>query len=331
MHFHRVKRRDFVTLFGGAAVAWPLAARAQQAKVPKIGILSPGPPTPSSGAPFVLLQVLRELGYVQGRNLAVEFRWAEGHDDRLPELAGDLARAQVDVIFAQMYQAILAAKTATKTIPIVAFTHVDPVETGLVTSLAHPDANVTGITLMAPDLAGKRLELLREAVPGASRVAVLINTANPGFEPTVRQAEAAAHSLGLMLQFVDAHAPGEFERAFSSMIAQNADALHVQLDPLFLAQRVLLAQLAAKNRIPAMYDLREFVEADGLMCYGPRLSEEIRRTATHVQKILRGANPADLPMEQPTTFELVINLKTAKALGLTLPPMVLARADEVIE
>jgi putative tryptophan/tyrosine transport system substrate-binding protein len=326
-----MRRREFITLLGGAA-AWPLAARAQQAKkVPKIGILSPGPPTPSSGAPFVLLQVLRELGYVQGRNLAVELRWAEGHNDRLPELADDLVRAQVDVIFAQMYQAVLAAKTASKTIPIVAFTHVDPVETGLVTNLAHPGANVTGVTLMAPDLAGKRLELLREAVPGASRVAVLINTANPGFEPTVRQTEAGAHSLGLTLQFFDVHAPGEFERAFSSMVEQNAGALHVQLDPLFLAQRALLAELAAKNRLPAMYDLREFVNAGGLMCYGPHLSEEIRRTATHVQKILGGANPADLPMEQPTKFELIINLKTAKALGITLPPTMLARADEVIE
>jgi len=213
----------------------------------------------------------------------------------------------------------------------VFWTHADPVGIGWVNSLAHPGANVTGVTLAAPDLAGKRLEVIREAVPGASRVAVLINTANPGSEPTVRQSKEAAHSLGLTLQFFDVHARGEFERAFSSMVEQNACALHVQLDPLFLAQRALLAELATKNRLPAMYDLREFVNAGGLVCYGPHLSEEIRRTATYIQKILRGANPADLPVEQPTKFELVINLKTATALGLSLPATLLARADEVIE
>jgi len=327
------RRREFIGLLGGAAAAaWPLVARAQLAKkVSKIGILSPGPPTPSSGPPFVLLQGLRELGYTEGQNLTVEFRWADGHVDRLPELAADLVRARVDVIWTTGYQAVLAARKATKTIPIVFSAHVDPVGTGLVASLAHPGANVTGATLMAPDLAGKRLELLRETVPALSRVAVLINTANPGFEPTVRQTEAAARSLGLTLQFLEARAPGEFERAFSSMVEANAGAVHVQLDPLFLSQRALVAELAAKNRVPAMYDLKEFVAAGGLVSYGPPYSEEIRRTATHIYKILRGANPADLPVEQPTKFELVINLKTAKALGLEVPPTLIARADEVIE
>jgi putative tryptophan/tyrosine transport system substrate-binding protein len=325
-------RREFITLLGGA-VAWPLAARAQQPanKISKIGILSPGLPTPSSGPPFIMLQALRELGYAEGQNLAVEFRWAGGRVDRLPELAADLVRAQVDVIFTIGYQAVLAAMKATRTIPIVFQSHVDPVGTGLVNSLARPGGNITGATLMAPDLAGKRLELIRETVPSASRVAVLINTANPGFEPTVRQTEAAAHSLGLTLQFVEARAPGELEQAFSSMVEQNVGALHVQLDPLFLAQRRALTELATRNRLPALYDVREFVEAGGLACYGPRLSEELRRIATHIQKILKGANPADVPVEQPTKFELVINLKTAKALGLTLPPTLIARADEVIE
>jgi putative tryptophan/tyrosine transport system substrate-binding protein len=233
----KIKRREFITLLGSVAAGWPLAAGAQQAKrVSKIGILSPGSPTPSSGVPFALLQFLREFGYVQGQNLAVEFRWDEGHNDRLPELAGDLVRAQVDVIFAQMYQAILAAKTATKATPIVGFTHVDLVGTGLVSSLAHPGGNVTGVTLMAPDLAGKRLELLREVVPDASRVAVLTNTANPGFEPTVRQTEAAAHSLGLTLQFVDAHAPGERRRASRSArsvvsVAESAPSQACRKEP----------------------------------------------------------------------------------------------------
>jgi putative tryptophan/tyrosine transport system substrate-binding protein len=325
-----IARRKFLATLGGAA-AWPLAARAQQAKkVSRIGILSPGPPTPSSGPPSVLVQGLRELGYIEGQNLAVEFRWADGHVDRLPELAADLVRAQVDVIFSPG-QAVPAAMNATKTIPIVFWTHADPVGIGWVNSLAHPGGNVTGVTLVAPDLAGKRLELLREAVPGASRVAVLINTANPGSEPTVRQTKAAAHSLGLTLQPFDVHAPGEFEGKFSSMVEQNARALHVQLDPLFLAQRALLGRLAAKNHLPAMYDLREFVEAGGLICYGPRLSEEIRRTATHIQKVLRGANPADLPVEQPTKFELVINLQAAKAIGHEIPAGLVLRADKVIE
>jgi putative ABC transport system substrate-binding protein len=327
-----IKRREFITLLGGAVAAWSLAAHAQQAakKVSRIGILSPGPPTPSSGLPSVLLQGLRELGYTEGQNLAVEFRGADGNVDRLPGLAAELVRAKVDVIFAPG-QAVPAAINATKTIPIVFWTHADPVEIGWVNSLAHPGSNVTGITLVAPDLAGKRLELLREAVPGASRVALLINTANPGSEPTLRQSRAAAHSLGLTLQFFDVHAPGEFERAFSSMVEQEARALHVQLDPLFLAQRALLAKLAAKNRLPAMYDLKEFVEAGGLMGYGPHMSEEIRRTAAHIQKILRGANPANMPVEQPTKFELVINLQAAKAIGHEIPAGLVLRADKVIE
>jgi putative tryptophan/tyrosine transport system substrate-binding protein len=327
-----MRRRDFLKPIAGFAFALSLDAHAQQAKrVSRIGILSPGPPTPSSGVPYELLQGLRELGYTQGDNLVVEFRWAEGHVDRLPELAADLVRAKIDLIFTTGYDAVLAAKKATQTIPIVFTTHVDPVGTGLVSSLAHPGTNVTGVTIMAPDLAGKRLELLRDAVPGAARVAVLINTADPGFEPTLRQSRAAAHSLGLTLQFFEARVPGDFERAFSSMIEHNADVLHVELDPLFLAQRARLVELAAKNRLPAIYDVREFVNAGGLVCYGPRLSEELRRTAAHVQKILSGANSADLPVEQPTKFELVINLTTARAVGITLPQSLLVAADEVVE
>ncbi|HLA81979.1 MAG TPA: ABC transporter substrate-binding protein [Thermoleophilia bacterium] len=311
-----------------AILVAPLAVEAQPAaKVWRIGFLSPGFPPP----PFALLQGLRELGYVEGQNTAVEARWAEGHVDRLTELAADLVRLKVDVIFANGYLAILAAKTATKTIPIVFSTHVDPTGTGLVASLARPGANLTGSTLMSPELAGKRLELLRELVPGVSRVAVLMYTANPGFVPTMKQTEAAARSLGVRLHLVEANTPGEFERAFSAMGEGGATALHVQLELMFLAQRARIVELAARTRLPAMYDVREFVDAGGLISYGPRLSEELRRLATHVHKILRGMNPANLPVEQPTRFELVINLKTAKALGLTIPRSVLIRADEVIE
>jgi len=300
-------------------------------KIARVGILSPLSPPPASAPPPVLLQALRELGWAEGQNLAVETRWAEGRMDRLPELAADLVRAGVDVIFTNGYPATVAAKSATKTIPIVFSTHVDPVGTGLVVSLARPGGNITGFTLSAPELAGKRLELLREATSGVTRVAILMNTANPGFEPTLRQTESAARSIGLRLQLLEANAPGEFERAFAAMVERGAAALHVQLDPMFLAQRARLVELATKNRLPAMYDLKEFVDAGGLISYGPRLSEELRRTASHVHKILRGANPAELPVEQPTRYELVINLKTAKTLGVTIPQTLLVRADEVIQ
>lgn len=300
-------------------------------KMPRVGILSPGSPPPASAPPPFLVQGLRELGYTDGQNVAIEARWAEARIDRLAELATDLVRAGVDVIFTNGYPATVAAKNATKTIPIVFSTHVDPVGTGLVVSLARPGGNLTGFTLMAPELAGKRLELLREAMSGVSRLAVLMNTANPGFEPTLRQTESAARSLGVRLHLLEANAPAEFERAFASMVERGATALHVQLDPMFLAQRARLVELAAKNRLPAMYDLREFVDSGGLVSYGPRLSEELRRTASHVHKILRGTNPADLPVEQPTRYELVINLKTAKVLGLTIPQTLLIRADEVIQ
>lgn len=312
----------------GTLLGAPLAVEAQPAsKVWRIGLLLPGSPQ----SPPALLQGLRELGYVEGQNLAVEARGAAGHVDRLHELAAELVRAGVDVIFTNGYPATVAAKNATKTIPIVFSTHVDPLGTGLVVSLARPGGNATGFTLMAPELAGKRLELLREAISGVSRLAILMNTANPGFEPTLRQTESAARSLGVRLHLLEAAAPAEFERAFASMVERGATALHVQLDPMFLVQRARLVELAAKHRLPALYDLREFVDAGGLVSYGPRLSEELRRTAAHVDKILKGAKPADVPIEQPTKYELVINMKTAKALGLTIPPSVLARADQIIE
>lgn len=315
-------------LLGVLLLGAPLAVEAQSApKVWRIGLLLPGSPL----SPPALLQGLRELGYVEGQNLAVESRGADGHVDRLPELAIDLIRAGVDVIFTNGYPATVAAKNATKAIPLVFSTHVDPVGTGLVVSLARPGGNVTGFTLMAPELAGKRLELLREAIPGVSRLAILVNTANPGFQPTLRQTESAASSLGVKLHLLEANAPAEFERAFASMVEQGATALHVQLDPMFLAQRGRLVELAARHRLPALYDLREFVETGGLISYGPRLSEELRRTAAHVDKILKGVKPSDLPVEQPTKYELVFNMKTAKALGLTIPPSVLAGADEIIQ
>lgn len=306
----------------------PLVAEAQPAlKVSRVGLLLPGSPQ----SPPALLEGLRQLGYVEGQNLTVEARGAEGHVDRLPELAAVLVRAGVDVIFANGYPATVAAKNATKTIPIVFSTHVDPVGTGLVVSLARPGGNLTGFTLMAPELAGKRLELLRGAVSGISRFAILMNTANPGFEPTLKHTESAARSLDVKLHLLEANAPAEFERAFASMVERGVTALHVQLDPMFLAQRARLVELAAKHRLPALYDLREFVDAGGLISYGPRLTEELRRTAAHVDKVLRGGKPADVPVEQPTKYELVINIKTAKALGLTIPPSLLGRADEIIQ
>jgi putative ABC transport system substrate-binding protein len=325
-------RREFIKLMGGAVAACPFVSRTVHAqKVPRVGILSLGAASSTRSPPFLLLEGLRELGYEQGRNLNVEFRWADGHIDRLPELVSDLVRVRVDVIWMSGYQAALAAQKVTKSVPLVVITHVDPVGTGLVSSLANPGGNLTGATIISPNLAGKRLELLQEAVPSVTRVAALINTANPGFEPTVRQTELAARSLKLTLQFFDVHVPAEFARTFSSMVDGKVGALHLQMDPLFLAHRVPLAELAADSHIPTLFDLREFAQAGGLMSYGPRFSEEIRRTAVHVHKILQGASPTETPFEQPTKLELVINLKTAKALGLAVPAALLARADEVIE
>jgi len=322
-----MRRREFIRLFSSTAVAWPLAARAQQtAKVPRIGYLSPGSP-PASPA---FWQGMRDLGYVEDKNIFVEYRWAEGEPARLPDLAAELIRLNVDVIFA-LGPAAFAMKSAATTTPVVFTTHADPVEAGFVSSLGRPDGTFSGLTLMAPELAGKRLALLKEAVPTARSVAVLVNTANPGMQSTLRHLQAASLTLEVKLQILDARAANEVEASLARTDSRRASALYVSLDPLFLEHRARIVDWAAKERLPALYDVKEFVQAGGLMSYGPDLADLFRRVPYYVDRILKGAKPADLPVEQPTKFVLTINLKTATALGLQVPPTLLARADEVIE
>jgi putative ABC transport system substrate-binding protein len=312
----------------------PSAAGAQQAaKIPRIGYVSTNLAV-SPHLPDAFRQGLRDLGYVEGRNVVIEFRSAEGKLDRFPALAAELVTLRVDVIVAANTGAALAAKQATKTIPIVFAGPADPITSGLVNSLARPGGNVTGLSSSGPELVGKGLELLKQAVPGVNRVAALWHRDYP--ERTQRdileQADVAARALGVHLQFVEARGgPENFDRAFSELTRARADALTVLTSVLFISERRRLVDLAARNRLPVVYPVRDFVDDGGLMSYGPHWADIYRRAATYVDKILKGAQPADLPVEQPTRFELVINLKTAKALGLTIPPSVLARADQVVE
>ncbi len=321
-----------VTLSSGLFVA-PLAADAQQpAKVARIGYLgSAGPGTPVSHLLDAFRQGLRELGYVEGRNIAIEYRGAEGRFGRLPDLAAELVRLRVDVILVGGTPAALAAKNATGTIPIVLAGVGDPVGTGLVASLARPGGNITGLSFQTPELSAKQLELLKEAIPELSRVAVLSNPGNAGTAPMLRETELAARALGVQLRVMEVRSPDQFASAFARMRRERAGALLVLADPLFFLHRAQLAELAAKSRLPAMYGVTEHAQAGGLMAYSPNFANLFRRAATFVDRILKGAKPADLPVEQPTRFELVINLKTAKALGLTIPPSVLIRADQVIQ
>jgi len=329
-----MNRRAFLAATAGSLLAAPLAAEAQPAtKVARIGWLGANP-APGRDMREAFLQSLRDLGYVEGRNVVIEYRFAEGTLERYPALAAELVSLKVDVILAPITPAVLAAKQATRTIPIV-FTAVgDPITDGLVTSLARPGGNVTGLSLLSPELVGKCLEQLKQAVPGVSRVAVLWQ---PGAAPErteqdmLKEAEVAARALGVRLQLVEARAPAELDRAFSGMSRARAGALTVLSGNMFFSERKQLVDLAAKNRLPTVFPFREFVDAGGLMAYGPDLADLFRRAATYVDKILKGANPGDLPVEQPTKFELVINLKTARALGLTIPPSLLQRADQVIE
>jgi len=311
-----------------------VAAEAQQtAKIARIGFLATNLAA-NPHLPEAFRQGLRDLGYVEGRNVLIEYRDAEGKLDRLPALAAELVALKVDVIVAPNTPAALAAKQATRTLPTVFIGVGEPVTSGLVTTLARPGGNVTGLSVISPELVGKWLELLKQAVPGVSRVAAL---RQPGAmddrteEDMLKGAEVAARKLGVRLQFVEARGPADFERAFSDMARARAGALTVRPAPMFMSERRRLVDLAAENRLPAVYPWREFVDAGGLMAYGPNLADLYRRAATYVDKILKGAKPADLPVEQPTKFELVVNLKTAKALGLTIPPAVLARADQVIQ
>jgi putative ABC transport system substrate-binding protein len=271
-------------------------------------------------------------GYVDGQNIAIEPRWAEGQYDRYPALAADLVRSKVDVIVAQGGTATQAAQQATRTIPIVMMFVIDPVGIGLVASLARPGGNLTGTSFMGPDLVGKQLQLLKEVVPNVSRVALLLHPANPGSAPILREAEAAARNLGVRLQTLEARSPQEIDSAFAAMTRERAGALLIFPDPFFGIQRRQIAELAAKRRLPAIHGgTPDYAEAGGLMVYSPNLLDLVRRAATYVDKILKGAKPADLPVEQPTKFELIINLRAAKAIGLTIPPSLLRRADQVID
>jgi putative tryptophan/tyrosine transport system substrate-binding protein len=321
-------RRTFLVTFVGGILAAPLAAEAQTAeKVYRIGMLGS-----SSSDPLVeaFKQGLRELGYVEGRNIMVEYRSAEGRPDRLPDLAADLVRLKVDVIVASS-QGAVAAKQATTTIPIVMPIITDPVRLGLVASLAKPGGNATGFATQNDELPGKWMELVKETLPNASRVAVLFHPTYDG-GVQLKASEAAARSLGVRLQALKVERPDDFGTAFAAVQKNRAEALIISSSPLFYTHRARLVEFAAKHRIPTIYHQSEFVVGSGgLMSYGPDFHDLFRRSATYVDKILKGARPADLPVQQPTKFELVINLKSAKALGLTIPPSVLGRADQVIE
>jgi len=324
-----VRRRQFITLLGGAA-AWPLAARAQQAgKIRAIGLLSPASRSPSVVP--ALFDALAELGWIEGKNLVVERRYAENRLERLPELAAELVRLNVEVIVANGTLGPLAAKRATSTIPIVMTAAGDPLGSGLVASLARPGGNVTGISLMAPDLGGKRLELLKELLPRLARVAVLWNAANPYAAIVFKETQAAGRTLGIEVQSLEVRGPDDFDGAFDTARKQRPDALITVEDPLTFSHQKRIADFATGQQLPSLYGFREFVVAGGLMSYGANVADLFRRAASYVDKILKGAKPADLPVQQPTTFELVINVKTARALGLEIPPTLLARADEVIE
>jgi putative ABC transport system substrate-binding protein len=324
-----MKRRNFIALLGGAA-AWPLAARAQQpGKRPTIGFLGAAPSIESQRiAAFV--QRLRELAWIDGSNLAIEYRWAEGRDERYAEIAAEFVRLKVDVIVTVATPATLAAKRATTIIPIVFLTASDPVGTGLVASLARPGGNVTGLANQISDTTGKKLEFLREIVPRLRRLAIMANVANPAAVLDMGEAQATGRALGLEVTASEIRRAEDILPAFDALTGR-ADALYVCPDPLMNTNRTQINILAAAARLPTIYGVRDFVQAGGLMSYARNLPNQFRRAAEFVDKILRGAKPADIPVEQPTKFELVINLTTAKALGLTVPPALLALADEIIE
>jgi ABC-type uncharacterized transport system substrate-binding protein len=325
-----MKRRRFITLLGGVAATWPLAVRAQQAgKTYRIGWLQPGPiPDPWLNG---FRQGLQEFNYVEGKNLIIEYRWGDGSFDRLPAMAGELVGLKPDVIISVNTAALLALQKVTTTIPIVMLGTADPVGLGLVRSLARPGANITGMSVMAPELSQKRLELLKEVVPNLDRVAVLSNPGNPAVILALQETQAAAQALGLTLHSIDVREPSEIELALSAIAREPPGALALLIDTMIHSQRVPIVAFAVKHRFPTISPFREFAEVGGLMAYGPQLPDLLRRAVGLIDKILRGEKPANLPVQQPTKFELVINLKTAKALGLDIPTSVLARADEVIE
>ena len=328
-----MKRREFIGILGGAVIAWPLIARAQQLAIPLIGFLDPRSPEGLTERLRGLRQGLKETGHVEGENVTIEYRWAENQLDRLPELAADLVRRQSAVIIASGGRdATLAAKAATTTIPIVFLTGEDPVRLGLVASLARPGGNLTGINFFNTELATKRLELLRELVPGAKRVAVLVNPIDTtNTDSTLRAIEPAARAIGLQIQVLNASTSREIDAAFATIGGDRPDAVFVAQTAFLNFRRVQLAQLAARYMVPASYPGREFTEVGGLMSYASDIADAYRQVGIYAGRILKGAKPADLPVVQATKFELVINAQTARMLGLDLPPQLLARIDEVIE
>ena len=325
-----MRRRTFISLLGGT-VAWPLAARAQQAgKQPTIGFLGSTTPLVESQRVAAFVQRLRQLGWIEGHNLAIEYRWAEGRNERFAEIAPEFVRLKVDLIVASTTPAVIAAKQATAVIPIVFAATNDPVGTGLVRSLAQPGGNVTGLSGQLVDTASKRFELLREVLPGLRRLAILANVANPGTVLDMREVQATARMVGLEATTFEIRHAEDIAPVFEALKGR-VDALYVAPDPLLNTNRIRINTLALGARLPTMHGLREYVETGGLMSYGPSIVDQYRRAAELVDKILRGAKPGDIPVEQPTKFDLVINLTTAKALGLTIPDKLLALADEVIE
>ena len=327
-----MRRRTFISLLGGAAVAWPVATTAQQARrIPRIGFMGTSTPALEANLGGAFREGLGELGYQESRNIIIEYRWADGRYERFPALVADLLAVPVDVIVTAGTPATLAVKNATSTIPLVMIAVGDPVGTGIVPSLARPRGNITGLSSIAPDLEGKRLELLREMIPKLSQVALFLNPTNEFHAVSVRQAFAAAQALGIKLQPLEVRTSEELDGAFAAIVRTKPDALLILADRVFLHNRKRMMDFAAEHRLPSVNAYRELVEVGGLMSYGPSYEDMHKRAADYVDKILKGAKPGDLPVEQPSKFTLILNVKSAKALGLEIPPMLLARADEVIE
>jgi len=325
-----MRRRDFMIFLAGAIAAWPFGARAQRKAMPVIGLLTATSPGPFEPLLRAFRQGLSEAGYIEGQNVAIEYRWAEGHYDRLPAMAADLVGRKVDLIVASNPPPALAAKSATSTIPIVFRGGSDPVADGLVASLARPDGNLTGVSI-ADDLTAKRLELMSELVPRARVIALLVNPNSTGAERVIRNVQEAARTKGLQLHVLKASSESEIDTAFASLVQLHAGALVVASDPFLSSRREQIVALASRHAVPSSYAWREFAESGGLISYGPSLTSAYRLVGVYAGKVLKGAKPADLPVQQPTTFELVINLKTAKALGLTVPQRMLTQADDVIQ
>ena len=330
MQFDQLKRRDFITVLGGVAAAWPLAAHAQQATMSVIGFIDPTSPDTAPHRLVGFRQGLKETGYVEGENVAIVYRFAENQVERLPEQAADLVRRQVAAIVT-FANGSLAAKAATTTIPIVFIAAEDPVKVGLVATLARPGSNLTGINFFSAELVAKRLQLLRELVPGATRVSVLVNPTGPTSETTLRDALSAARAIGLEIQVLNASTSREINTAFATFVRERPNVLFVDIDPFFTTRRMQLVHLASHHRIPATYASRQFAEVGGLMSYGPSAADGFRQAGIYAARLLKGEKAADLPILRASKFEFVINLPTARAFDLAIPPSLLAIADEVIE